>query len=606
MPASVTAPTYAPLTLRGVRGLIEHHTLQAHFQPIVDLRSGAIFGHEALIRGPVGSPLAMPDALFAAAQQEGLGVRLEIECVSRALSAWAAQRAGGGKLLLNLSATALVSALQQRSVEQMLAEAGEGVAAASIVIELTEHERVLDHDALVHAAAQLRRHGIEIALDDFGDGRSSLRLWSELKPKLVKIDKYFARDLARNGDKLQTWRALLQIGETFGAELVAEGLEHEDELRLLRDLGVAYGQGWAIGRPAPEVASAPLPRARQVLASQDIAVFPELKRASNGGFTAARLLLPVAPVGPEATHDEVYALLRAQESLHSVPVVEHGRPVGLIARAPFIARYAQPYFRELYGKRPCTLFASLGPLTVDLHTGIEELTSVLTSGDQRYLTDGFVITEAGRYAGLGTGEQLVRAVTEARIEAARHANPLTFLPGNIPISDHIERLLASGRDFVAAYADLNHFKPFNDQYGYWRGDGMIRLLARVIAAQCDPRRDFLGHVGGDDFVVLFQSSDWAERCQRIVDTFNLKARELFDAEALQAGGILAEDRHGDLRFHPCTTLCIGAVQVQPGRCGNAEDVASAAAAAKRQAKHAGLGLVVLDAPERAEPEPVPR
>jgi diguanylate cyclase (GGDEF)-like protein len=285
-----------------------------------------------------------------------------------------------------------------------------------------------------------------------------------------------------------------------------------------------------------------------------------------------------------------------RDALHALAVVgDDDRPIALINRNQFIASYARPFFKELYGTKPCTLFASLSPMTVELHTGIEELTAVLTSGDQRYLTEGFIITEGGRYRGLGTGQHLVKAVTEARIEAARHANPLTFLPGNIPLTDHIDRLLTSGRDFVAAYADLNHFKPYNDHYGYWRGDEMIRLAAGMLLGQCDARRDFVGHVGGDDFVMLFQSNDWLERCERIVSAFNEKALQLFDPEALSAGGILAEDRHGDLRFHPCTTLCIGIVQVQPGRFSHADDVANAAASAKRKAKKGNQAVVVLDA-----------
>ncbi|MBR7513801.1 GGDEF domain-containing protein, partial [Mycobacterium tuberculosis] len=79
--------------------------------------------------------------------------------------------------------------------------------------------------------------------------------------------------------------------------------------------------------------------------------------------------------------------------------------------------------------------------------------------------------------GLGTGEELVRTVTEIRIEAARYANPLTFLPGNIPLNLHIERLLEANAEFYACYVDLNHFKPFNDQYGYWQGDEMLKMAA---------------------------------------------------------------------------------------------------------------------------------
>lgn len=591
---SLPTSTYATLTCRTVRDLIARRVLRAHFQPIADLRDGSVYAHEALIRGPVGSAHAMPDALFAAANLEQCGFELEVECVRQALGAWA-EGPNQGRLFLNLSASALVRILNERRIEDVINAAGaQGVAPSSVVIELTEHEHVRDPDALLTACMTLRRNGVAIALDDFGDGRSSLRLWSELKPEFVKIDKYFLKDLARHGDKLQTLRALMQIAETFGSRLVAEGLEGAEELRLARDLGIIYGQGWALGRPAPTPVSALPQSARTVLTSRDIAVFPELKRASNGGYTASRLLITAPTVGPQTTHDAVYELLRERDGLHAVAVVDQDKPIALIDRSQFIASYARPYYKELYGNKPCTMNANLAPLLIELHTGIEELTVVLTSGDQRYLTEGFIITEGGRYRGLGTGQKLVRAVTEARIEAARHANPLTFLPGNIPISDHIARLLASGRDFVAAYGDLNHFKPYNDHYGYWRGDEMIRLVARVLVSHCDAQRDFVGHVGGDDFVILFQSEDWLARSELIVSVFNEKARDLFDPDALAAGGIEAEDRHGDMRFHPCTTLSIGTVQVHPGRFEHVEDVASAAAAAKRAAKHGNRGVVTLN------------
>ncbi|MBY0236000.1 MAG: diguanylate cyclase, partial [Burkholderiaceae bacterium] len=301
-------------------------------------------------------------------------------------------------------------------------------------------------------------------------------------------------------------------------------------------------------------------------------------------------------VTEETTHEQLFRLFNEQEQMQAIAVLDaQGVPVALVDRSQFLNRWAKPFFLDLYGRRPCTLFANPTPLIVDADTGIEALTTVLTSADQRYLREGFIITREGRYLGLGTGEQLVRSVTEARIEAARHANPLTFLPGNIPISQHIGRLISSGREFVAAYADLNHFKPFNDEYGYWRGDEMIRLVARVASQHCDSQRDFLGHVGGDDFVILFQSDDWEHRCEQIVERFNELARNLFDAAALEAGGIMAEDRHGDLRFHPCTTLSIGAVRIRPGSLQRAEEVATAAATAKRHAKHEQLSVYVMAA-----------
>jgi EAL domain-containing protein (putative c-di-GMP-specific phosphodiesterase class I)/GGDEF domain-containing protein len=576
--------------------LMQNELLSTLFQPIMRLDKGEIYGHEALVRGPSGSHLEFPDALFAAGRREGLSAELEMHCALQALRDWSAQELPG-KLLLNMSASALAHASAPSQWARGLETLRElKIAPSSLVIELTEHERVADIEGLRRTLAGLRRHGVGIALDDFGDGRSSLRLWSEIQPDLVKIDKYFSHELPAHAEKLQTFRALLQLAETFGAQLVAEGIETAEELRVLRDLGVSHGQGWFLGRPAARGLTAPPAQALEVLTSKDIAVLPELRRAAASGVTAERLVLKAPAVAQDCSHEQLYRLFEAHEQLHAVAVIdEAGRPIALVDRSQFIARWAKPFFNDLYGRRACTLFANSTPLIVDADTGIEALTSILTSTDQRYLREGFIITRRGRYLGLGTGEQLVRSVTEARIEAARHANPLTFLPGNIPLSQHIDRLIASGRSFVAAYADLNHFKPFNDEYGYWRGDEMIRLLARVTSSHCDSQRDFVGHVGGDDFVLLFQSEDWEQRCEDIVVRFNELARGLFDPEALEAGGIMAEDRHGERRFHPCTTLSIGAVRVAPGSLARSEDVASAAATAKRHAKHGQLSIYVMAA-----------
>ena len=111
------------------------------------------------------------------------------------------------------------------------------------------------------------------------------------------------------------------------------------------------------------------------------------------------------------------------------------------------------------------------------------------------------------------GQPCIEA-TEARVEAARHANPLTFLPGNIPII-HANRLLANG----ASYADLSNIKVFNDHYGQWRGDEMIRLFARLAVQHTDTDRDFVGHTVGDGFLVLFQRPDWQRHCALLIEHF---------------------------------------------------------------------------------------
>lgn len=584
-----------------VARLLLEDSLYSVFQPIADLKDGSIHAHEALIRGPQGTPLHAPDALLQAAQTEGLLHELEVLCILTALRQWGALKQPG-RLFLNISANSLVR-LVQRSGAGCLAKCARdlGVMPRMVVLEITEHERVADMNQLADMVRELHADGLSLALDDFGDGRSSLRLWSQIKPDVVKIDKYFSRDISSNADNLKTIQALLQIAEVFGTLLVAEGIENEDDLRVLRDLGIAYGQGYFIGRPSTEVRPGIQSKAIQVLNDSRVAVMPEQQQVSRLGHLRNLSLIHAPCVGLETNNNEVAAIFLARPELHAIAIVVDHRPVAIINRQEFMNHYATLYFKEVFGKKSCMLYANQSPRLIERNHDIDELIGILTSQDQRYLSDGFIVTENGRYIGLGTGDQLVRSVTEVRLEAARHANPLTFLPGNIPISQHIKRLLDNGSEFVACYLDLNNFKPFNDHFGYWRGDEMIRLLARLAVAHCNPQRDFVGHVGGDDFLILFQSDDWRHRCELIVSEFAHRAKDLFDEAARLCGGIHAEDRHGVMRFFPCTTLSAGAVRIGPHEYRDAEEVATQAALAKHEAKMAGTGLFIrnrLFAPQR--------
>ena len=594
--AAVRAPHSTPGDApapAGLAGILQERLLRPRYQPVVDLSHSRIYGHESLIRGPADTALHFPDALFAEARRQGLHPQLELASF-RAGAQGFQDNDAAGKLFLNLSGSALIHYWTLWGDDMPLRLLKDcTLPPSSIIVELTEQDPLSDHmDELGSAFACLRERGMRIALDDYGVGNSNLQLWSEMQPDLVKIDRYFFEGIGQSDRKQNMVRAILKVAQHLGTAIVAEGIETAEDLAVVRELDIRYAQGWFLGRPEETLLTELTAPLRDSLRVRSPA--PLSQRSAGGTAASLRVEAPAALLN-QHTNDDVHRLFIEHKNMHAVAVVDgDNRPVGIINRRDFSEHYAQRYTRELFGRDACSTFMNGEPVLVDLNVSIDQLSHVLISEDQRYLMDGLIITRDGRYDGLATGETLVRSVTEMRIEAARYANPLTSLPGNIPISRHIATLLEDAADFTICYGDLNNFKPFNDVYGYWRGDDMIMLTAEVVKRHCDPLRDFVGHVGGDDFVVLFRSLDWVQRVQRIIAEFNEQAMDLYDDQGRHNGGIEAEDRYGVPRFFPFVTLGVGALTVTPSLCERIrpEDIASAAAHVKHKVKHGNLSLVI--------------
>ena len=240
--------------------LVRTGALHCVFQPLGDLRTGAVYAHEALIRGPQQTAWHTPIALLEQAQREHVLADFELFCIFTALRDWAATHPAGtapGRLFVNISADALVLGVSIFGAKLAQAVRSMGSKARMLVLEVTEHERVTDMAMLRAAVKTVHACGIRLALDDFGDGRSSLRLWSEVKPDFVKIDKHFIHAISAHPEKLQMLQAIKGIAEMFGTQLIAEGIETREDLHALRDLDIPFRPRLAAGPPGASAARAP-------------------------------------------------------------------------------------------------------------------------------------------------------------------------------------------------------------------------------------------------------------------------------------------------------------------------------------------------------------
>lgn len=569
----------APLALI-LADIIANRRLTPHFQPIVDLAAGKIIGYEALIRGPSDTPLHSPGLLFQTAMQVHRLVELEILCRDINIEFFSRLNLPG-KLFLNISPKSLLEENFPKGFTRNALQRY-GLEASRVVIELTENFPILDVTTIHHALQHYRDSGFQVALDDLGAAYAGLRLWTELKPDFVKFDKYFIQAINQDKHKKQLIQSLQDIAEHVGCQTIAEGIETIEEYYTVQSLGVCFGQGYYFSRPTP---TPPLDIPQQICLHVACTSRDQGQDFKWRSETVANLIKTVPTIGSQTTLSEAGDLLEKVPELMAIPVVDEGFAGGMLHRHHAMNVLASRFGRDLHGRRPIREFIDRNCLRIETDIPIEQLSQIITNENNLHQGNHFIITEKNRYRGIGQVTDLLKRITELQIRNARYANPLTLLPGNVPIHESIERLVANATSFTACYVDLDHFKPFNDTYGYSRGDMVIRLVGRILQDCSHPQQDFVGHIGGDDFMVLFRSEDWQQRCQNILQRFADQVMEFYNEEHRQAQGIAGQDRQGQPVFYGICSLSIGATCFDGLQdCCSHHDIATLASEAKKQAK----------------------
>ncbi|MEI9978442.1 MAG: EAL domain-containing protein [Edaphobacter sp.] len=229
-----------------MRGLIKDE-LSARFQPIYDVDSRIVFALEGLIRGPAGSVVEDPDKLFEAAERNEMTVGLDQAAYKAVLSAFNAL-SWPGKLFLNLLPGTLLGT-DRLPVQFRRAIGDAGLHPSQIVLELNERDPIPDAAAMLNAIDPFLDEGMLLSLDDVGSGFSNMRLICELQPNFLKIDRFFMAGLSQSAAKQSAVRHLIRLALDMGAQVIAEGVEQEQDALLAKELGISLMQGFLFGRP---------------------------------------------------------------------------------------------------------------------------------------------------------------------------------------------------------------------------------------------------------------------------------------------------------------------------------------------------------------------
>ncbi len=552
---------------------LDRRQIDVVYQPKVNCRTGVLTGFEALARWqhPTLGPVPTQDFILCA-EQSGLIDQLTEQVLEKSL-AWLkslpgaiAEQSGDTyltsrleavNLSLNISASSLTNLTLFERLEKLCMK--HSIEASRVILELTETSAMEDPVASLDMLTRLRMKGFQLSIDDFGTGYSSMLQLARLPFSEIKVDKSFVMTAQQSAESLTVIKSIVDLGHGLGLQATAEGIEDEETLQYLREIGCDLAQGYHIARPMPanSVASWLINRARDteetrlgILHAIGLLDTPEEERFDRITRLCSRLL--DAPVCLISLIDADRQWFKSVQGLN---VQETSRDVSFCSQAiagdadvmlvydthrderfvrnPLVT--GEPFIRFYAG---CTIRANgskLGTLCVIDDRSRDE--SEFDDSKVRLLKTLAAMTE-----------------TELGTDAKAATDPLTGLWNRRGFERRARELLSLAQDEKIPthllFFDLDNFKAFNTTHGVQAGDTFLYDFARLLRS-CLPLADLISRVGNDEFAVLtlFKTdSDIAQELAHLNERFTLSLRAEHRPMSYSVGrSRLGPDDHGDLQ-----------------------------------------------------------
>lgn len=597
------------------------------YQPKMDINGTDIVGMEALVRWQrPGHGIIPPDKFIPVAEENGLIVRLGawvLEEACRQNRAW--QDAGLPKLTVsvNLSARQLRDNAFVPLVRQILAETG--LDPHDLELELTESALMGDAGDVVCKLLCLKDLGISISVDDFGTGYSSLSYLKHLPINTIKVDRAFVRDIVNDPDDAAIVDAIVAMAHALNLNVIAEGVETLEQLEFLRQRKCQQAQGYYFARPlahkqfeafiaqgistgnmsvsTPDkdpvtVRIAPLSRPKD----------PSQPDYGGSALSAAvitesigAISVSIPPVNPGDNLAAVLKRFQTDSTLLVLPVVDDGRVAGIINRSTFLEEHVIGMngfgFHINHSRKMRDLMAPV-KLVLEASVSIRGAAQAIQTQGMDVRVDNICVTSGGVYHGVVDVNQFISAITDINLTLAKGANPLTGLPGNESIQREINGRLLAGEGFDIAYVDIDNFKPYNDYYGFQRGDVVIKAIGEIISGVAQSSDTgiscFCGHIGGDDFIIITGAHHAEQLSSQVIKALEDYLPVFHGEDDFSAGCYRAENRKGEQETFGLLSLSIGIVNTRLTPVGSYAQLASISTEVKKAAKRLPGSSVVIN------------
>lgn len=523
------------------------------FLPIVDARSGTVCGFEAVLPDPEA-------AAFSALRLLDLAASKFLAVPAR----------GSAKLFYPLDGRgAEGAALDSASCGEAVDRSG--LDRAAVVFVLSGRRRSADFDEARRALESFAARGFGAALDDFGAGNADLRLLQSAPPGFVRLNRSFLDGIAADQRKRRFAERLVDLSHSVGALVVAGGVATERELQAYRSVGGDLVQGALISPQERDVGAL---RVRYPAVA-------EIPQGRRRGSESSELLRALAePIPPARLGEDVLSILERFRAAASVglavsviPVIDgEGLCVGVLRERDFRKYVYSPYgialLRHESSDKPFGGLVAEVPV-LDARAELRSVQDLFLGSSE---ADGVVLSDGGKYAGFLDARSILRAVSERELADAQDQNPLSRLPGNSRLEEYLaERWDDPAARCVLCYFDFNDFKPFNDHYGFRRGDRVILLFADILRSLASRSGGwFIAHIGGDDFFAGCDCStdedsrQAASALRAAADRFAADVEAFYDAADRERGWMDGHDRAGAPKRFPLLSVSAAIHLKRPG------------------------------------------
>lgn len=564
--------------------IISEKEIYPVYQPIVSLKDGKILGYEALSRISRKTCSFNIEEMFDYAKEMQCLWELEYICRKKALNK-IKDDIGRKKLFLNVDPNIFYD--ERFRVGMTLSYLKRyNIAPENVIFEICERTSINTIEPFQNAVNHYKKQNYQIAIDDFGKGYADYNRIFFLHPMYVKLDISLIKNINNDSVKCSLVEGMVKFCHSENIYLIAEGIESKEELLQLIRLGVDYGQGYFLGKPDKKLQS--IPDSIEQLISTESKISTRAEEMPSFFGNVGSICQQLGTTTCDTKVIAIFEFMKSRPEITEICVVDENQKVcGLLTKQFLDKCLGGRYGYSLYSKDTVGDHLNDNYLEVDCRMPIEMVSRLALIRPKQVLYDAIVVSDNGTYVGIVTVKDLLEASIAIQVERAMDTNPLTHLPGNIQIQNRISSHLFSNEKFSIMYLDLDNFKAYNDAYGFENGDMMIQAVAKCMSDVCG-NREFIGHIGGDDFVIISEDYNLEEVFYKIIEIFHSCLPDLYSEEDYARGQIHSQNRRGEPEIFSLASISGALYTNEKIEAQNMNDFSYKIALTKKASKkHAG-------------------